>query len=449
MTYATVVIVVLALVLLTPRKYTASVGMLLDMAAQSYMSGNYISNQVEIVKSDRVTERVIKLLGEARAAAARERMSERDKRDEHAFLHAYSEQLRSNLKVTIAPNNSLMVLDFSANDPQLAADGANAFARAYMDVVLDLRIEPERLSERWFDERLNKLRTSIQQAKRKLSDYQRNKEMLAPDKRYDQELSRLTALNARLAEIQEKRAEAGSRLQLASGGITAESANTPEIQALRGEISRASNRLTEMAQTTGENYPPRRQLQASIASLKSQLRQKLDEEARKLPAARETTSKMIREQEAALSELIAEQQKKVLRLLPEHDEMAILMKDVETAESAYEAVANRMTQRTLESKTEHANVSLLTPAVFPSDVVQANFWKKILIAHPAGLLLGLLAALLLEFLDRRIRSIEDLGETDHLPLLGLLRETPPQREWARLLPAAAYPALPFRRSEIQ
>jgi len=64
---------------------------------------------------------------------------------------------------------------FSAQDPIFAQAAANAFAQAYMDISVELRIAPARQSAAFLDEQTKQLRTQLEQAQTRLSKFQQDK----------------------------------------------------------------------------------------------------------------------------------------------------------------------------------------------------------------------------------------------------------------------------------
>ena len=68
------------------------------------------------------------------------------------------------------------------------------------------------------------------------------------------------------------------------------------------------------------------------------------------------------------------------------------------------------------------------------------------VAAIAGLLLAIMGAVLLELMNRRVRSIDDLSMATHLPILASLPAHNGPASLARLAHAPARPALAYRGS---
>jgi len=88
-----------------------------------------------------------------------------------------------------------------------------------------------------------------------------------------------------------------------------------------------------------------------------------------------------------------------------------------TAQRNLDAVTQRLAQSSLESQTEQANISLLTPAVEPLYRSSPRLLLNVAITVFLGGVLAVAAALGLEFSDRRIREDIDLAQLGGIPLL--------------------------------
>jgi uncharacterized protein involved in exopolysaccharide biosynthesis len=104
---------------------------------------------------------------------------------------------------------------------------ANAFAKAYMETVLDLRVGPTKQAAVWFDDQLKTLRKELEDAQTKLAAFQREKGIIVTDERMDIEITRLNELSAQSLRAADVTYESQSRSGLASGSRSRE--NLPEV----------------------------------------------------------------------------------------------------------------------------------------------------------------------------------------------------------------------------
>lgn len=137
-----------ATVLLWPKSYIASAKLLLETryleaagsvgGAASAQSSNYVATQVEIIQSSRVAVKVIELLQMKSNRFSVERF-QRDRHENETFDQFYTAHLKRGLTVMATEDANLIEISYRASDPAFAAQAANTFAKAYTDVILELR----------------------------------------------------------------------------------------------------------------------------------------------------------------------------------------------------------------------------------------------------------------------------------------------------------------------
>jgi succinoglycan biosynthesis transport protein ExoP len=124
---------------------------------------------------------------------------------------------------------------------------------------------------------------------------------------------------------------------------------------------------------------------------------------------------------ADLQGALAAQRAKVVALRDARDRSLVLMRDVDTAQKAYEAALQRYLVNKVESGARQTNVTVLNPAVEPNRPSKPKVTLNIALGVIVGLMLGFGAVFLLELMDRRVRSTTDLEGTLEAPLLGSLQ----------------------------
>src|SRR5207237_9782898 len=106
--------------------------------------------------------------------------------------------LQRGLSVEPAPGSNILNVRFSAAEPLFAQAAANAFAQAYLDVSVELRVAPARQSASFLDEQAKTMRANLEAGQAKLSKFQQTKGIVVSDERLDQENARFNALVSQL-----------------------------------------------------------------------------------------------------------------------------------------------------------------------------------------------------------------------------------------------------------
>jgi len=417
--------VTLAVSLLLPKQYRATATVLLDVKSPDPIAGlmlpglmmpGYMATQVEIIESDRVAQRVVKVLKLDENPAVRAQWLEAT--EGNGKLDVWLGQLlRVRLKVRPSRESSVVSIDYTANDPAFAVVIANAFAQAFIDTNIELKVEPAKQYSLWFGEQGRMLRDSQEKAQARLSEHQQKYGIVATDERLDSETAKLNDLSAQLTVVQGQTADAQSKQRSGSAADTLpEVVQNPLILNLKVEIARQEGRLQDTAVNLGKNHPQYQRMTAEIAALKRQL----EAETRHITSGFSTSRAVSKEKEAEFRAAIVAQKNKLLELKSQRDQLGVLTRDVDAVQKAYDAVTQRLSQTSLESQSKQTNVSVLTPASTPNVPSSPKILLNTVIAAFLGTLLGLGAAFLLEMLNRRIRSTEDLAEMLQLPVLGVV-----------------------------
>ncbi|MBS1190921.1 MAG: chain length determinant protein EpsF [Rhodocyclaceae bacterium] len=409
--------------LVMPKQYVASSSVVLDIKPDPVGgimvpgagSPSFLATQMDIIESDRVATRVVKLLRLGQNPEAVE--SWRGATGGNVPLENYYGQLlQKGLAIKPSRGSNVINLTYTAGDPQFAAAVANAYAQAYVDVNVELRVEPARQYVAWFDDRLKTLRGDLERAQAKLSAYQQQKGIVATDDRLDQETARLAALTTQLVEAQGERVNTTSRQKNTGSELSPDVMGSPIIQGLKAEIAKSQAKLAELSSTLGRNHPMVQQAEAQIAGLNIQL----TAEIRRISGSAATATRVTTQKEEEIGQAIEDQKQHVLRLRAERDTIAILVRDVESAQRAYDAVSQRISLTNLESQMQQNNASILSPAVAPDAPARPRILLNILASIAVGGVLGMAVALGLEKMDQRVRNPADLAVVEGIPVIGLL-----------------------------
>lgn len=421
--FGATILTTLIISLVLPKEYSASTSLVIDvkspdpiagMVLQGMMAPGYMATQVDIISSDRVAMRVVKMLGFDKSKEAVEQWQ--DATDGRGSLEAfYAEQLQKKLDIKPSRESNVIEVKFTGRDPRFAAAVANAFAQAYIETSIDLRAEPARQYTQWFEERQKELRTKLEKAQARLTAYQQDKGILVTDDRImDEETARLTQLTSQLAAIQGQKAEAAGRQKSGTSELSLEVMQSPVVQSIKADIARAESKLSETGSTLGKNHPQVQQLEAQVQGL----RQQLKEEISRISGGAAVANRSGAAKEEELRSAIEEQKKKLLALKAEREELSSLVNDLETAKKAYEAVGQRLTQSSLEGQSQQTNVLVLSPAQEPVDPSRPKILLNMAVSIFLGSLLGVGAVLALELGNPRVRSAEDITQVLGTPVLA-------------------------------
>lgn len=426
----TVVLSATGISLLLPKSYTATASVVLDVKSPDPIAGmvlpalfqpGYMATQVDLLRSERVIRGVIQRLNLTASPELRQIWAKETNSAPGSMEPWLAGLLLDKLDAVPAKESNVINISFSGQDPAFAAAIANAVVDSYIATSLELRVEPAKQYRAMFETQAQSAREKLEQAQAKLSAYQQTNGIVATDERLDIENARLAELSSQLVAVQGARADVRSRDNAAQAASdrSPEALANPVLGRLNSEVALLEARLKETLATHGEAHPQVIQLKANLAELKS----KIAAETTKVNASLTVNTRASQERESVIRAALEQQRQKVLSLKAQRDEAYVLIKDVQTAQDAYDKIISRLNQTSLESQSTQTNVSVLKLATAPYKPSGPKVALNIALAFVIGLIFAIGVVACLELWDRVLRTSEDITVSLNLPLLGALGDS--------------------------
>ncbi len=420
--------------LLLPRKYTAEASVVVDTRPADPVLGavlpvtsatSVMSTQVDILQSDRVAQRAVVLLKLDQGAERRQQWFA-ETGGQGSLIAWLAASLKTRLKIMPVRESNVVSIVYTDASPEMAAAVTNAFAQAYLDTHLELKVASATQYNQWFAERTQSFRTHLENAAQRLSAYQQAHRIVNTDEKLDEETARLMSLSGELVQVQGQRALTRSRhSQAGAAELLPEVIGNNIIQNLKVRLTELQRH--QAALRLREAHPEYRKVAGQIEALNTQI----DEETRRIAGSLGTADRINAAREAEISGALATQKRKILALRAERDRVAVLQRDLESAQRDYDMVTQRLAQTSLESQVPHTNVAQLSTATQPAEPSSPRVVLNTVLSFLFGSLLGIGLALLLEQRTRWLRSATDLPELLNVPILAVL---PPPSGVQRQLP---------------
>lgn len=330
--------------------------------------------------------------------------------------------------LTVQPrfNSRVVEISFRSTDRQMAALLANRFAEAYMATNLEMTIDPARKTTAWFDEQLKSLRKKLEDAQAVLTDFQQQQGIVSSDESLDTETSRLQELSSQLVTAQQATRNAVTAQQklqavLDSGAslMTFEPVfSNPVVLNVRTEIRKLEGELVVLSSTLGSSHPRIKRVSSELQAARA----RLENEIKSITNGILNTAELARTRERDLAITLEAQKQLLLDLKQEHDRIAVLKRDVESAQAAYHAALTQVNTTSMQSMMNQTNVSVVDPANVPSRPSSPKVMQNLILGGLAGLVLGIGLVVFLELFQRRVYSKEDITLELGIPLLGHLKK---------------------------
>lgn len=399
-----------------------------------------IKNQVEIIKSRTLGERVI----QAVAISPHEKLWVSKKNGKaNSNLFESVERLHRNMEVVPIRETDIIEIRVTASHPDLCAFLANTIAEEYYKE--SLRMSRGEITEvrQFLEGQLQNIQQELQANEEALKDFkekekiaalpeeteERVKQLVEFETIYNEALTELTSYQKRLEFMKSQLSERKSHLVEDISQIS-----SPLIQQLRAQMANLEGLRAEyIAQGVAENHPKMEEIVKRIGDIKK----KLIAETSKLvstelvPSDPLTYSKDLVDKilsiEIEMQSLwaktsalgkIVDKYSGELNSLPEKSlQLARLERTTKVGENIFLMLKEKYEEAKIKEAGQIGNVRIIDGALPPEFPIKPKKKMNVALGGLLGIILGIGTALLWERLDTSIRTIEEI-EALGLPVLG-------------------------------
>lgn len=402
-----------------------SVEILQDAKAQPAVQNDlqYLTTQYGLLSSRTLAERV----AQDTNLASNEDIVPEDV-DRASRQKAATAYLMRNFEVSPVKNSRLVDIAFTSESPELSARITNSFADGFINSNLERRYEASSYARNFLERQIAKVKGELERSERQLVAYAQQQGIIntaaaEPGQGTSDASSlagaSLVALNDALALAQTKRIAAEQRYRQARAvGNTAEVNESTSV--LRGQRAVLEAEYQEKLNSFKPDYPDMVRLRSRIEALDNQIRR----EAGTVAGGRNNS--LLAEYQAAAAEESAIQARvnqlkgSVLNLRGRSIQYNILQREVDTNRSLYDALLQRYKEIGVAGGIGTNLVSVVDRAEIPGRPYKPDLMLNLLIGLGLGLLFGIGAALVLEFVNDTVKTPDDVRNKLQLPSLGVI-----------------------------
>ncbi len=225
---------------------------------------------------------------------------------EERVLNAYYDRLT----VTPVEKSRVIDIDFLSQDPELAAQVANAIADGYLLRQREAKEEQAKSAGEWLAGEIETMRQKVADAETKVEDFRAKANLLVGANNTTLSAQQLSEVNAQLAAARAQKADAEAKAKtirdmLRSGGPIESSdvLNSELIRRLTEQRVTLRAELAEQSSTLLDNHPRIKELKAQIDDLDNQLRTEAETVARSFENDAKLAGARVDSQVATLDEL--------------------------------------------------------------------------------------------------------------------------------------------------
>lgn len=393
-------------ILIVPPRYEATSRVMLNILKPDPVTGTviggpaartYIATQTELIRDYGVAEKVVENLrwDTNPQSIAQYESSGRTDMDIQRWL---ASRIVQAISTRVVSGTNILEISYRATTPGEAKAMADAVRDAYITSSLDERRQEATRTAQWYEAQAERERGLLNQADAAKTAFEKESGVVMQGD-LDLDTARLRALSS----------QAAVPSAMVAPMPAASAPSSAQLAQLDAAIANASK-------TLGPNHPQMAQLRAQRATVAQIVAQEMAAQRSAASAVASAASASA----GALQREVENQAAKVIQNRDKIERLNQLQAEVNQRRELYNKSLARIAELRQEALVADSGITTLSEAVTPQ---KASFPNKPLILGGAlglGAGMGVLLSLLLELLQRRVRSPEDLQAAIDAPVLGVV-----------------------------
>lgn len=342
-----------------------------------------------------------------------------------------------NLSAQLVSGTRLIKVVYTNPDPKLAAAVVNKLMQSLIGYSFQAHYDATNQAATWLSSQLSDLRQQSETLRRQVADLENKSGVYSlgtvnpqgSDQSYSGVLDRLQQATTALSQAEQNRILRGAILQAADNGdaemLSGLAGNTANgaavsntlslIQNLRSQEATQQAALQQAETKFGPAYPRLQELRSNIAGLQQSIQQEIE----RLKQRARTDYEDATRNEAATRIEYDKAKAQADTLNDKSVEFTILRQEADESEKLYQTLLERFKEAGVLESLSTSAITVVDPARVPYKPTKPNIPLVMLAAIAGGFLLGSCIALVIDMMDSKINTIEEVERISGDNLFGV------------------------------
>ena len=327
--------------------------------------------------------------------------------------------IRGGLSVAIVPDTHIVEIRCRNTDPKLATAIANQLVETYSDEDLRTKFERTMHVSTWLQQRLEDLKKQASDTQQQLADYERANNIVGANENSNLTIQTLEDVSHDLDDAEADRIMKEARVRdfdSMNQDMVALLGDNPAVAALHTQLIQLQTQRAEMATKYGPKYPPMQQLDLQINKVEMQINNEVALARRQVQQEYENALGL----ETALRKRLGKQEDAAYRLNENVAQYSILRHQAELTRNLYDTLQMRLEEAGVSAGLSAANITVVDYAQLPIIPVEPQKRRDLVIGLFGGFLIGCVLAFVIESIDDRLQTSEEVESASMLPSLAAI-----------------------------
>ncbi len=334
--------------------------------------------------------------------------------------------LRKKLDIEHVRDTRLLKISVEDNDPKRAMAIANALAKDYIRFNISNHLKTSQNTLSWMNSQLYEMKKKLEDAEEAFMAFKQRENLYSIEGKQKLIAEKISEFNDSLLKARNKRLEVDAKLQQLRRILNSKKGtydvrflvDNPLINTLNTQLLEAEVRLSSLSKVYRAKHPKIIQVKTKINKIRKKLGQEINKEVKSLNAERA----VLLTREKAMGKTIADFNQEALRISRKALKYSILQRNVRTYQKLYDTLLSKIKESNVVKEADVSNIRIVSTAKMPLKPVKPKKGLNLLLSIIFGLMTGVGLAFLLEYVDRSLRTEEDIQRFIDLPVLTIVPE---------------------------
>ncbi len=369
----------------------------------------------------------------------------KNKEDELLTHEAFLEKL----KVKSIRGTDVLQLSYKSTDPQEAANVVNSLMGDYMENNVETNTAEVRAAREFLQKELPQVEARVIQAEAALRQFKEQNNVVALEEEARFGVESLKDLSENITQAQANLVEAMTRsealqnqlkLQTQQAVALSSLSQSPGVQQVLTEFQKTQDELAVARTKLTDEHPTVINLSQKLQALRNQLEGRVGQIVGNGVSVREPDLQIGELKQSLTAELVRSEVERLaatnrvgllrkafisnqarLSVLPKlEQQQRQLQRRLQVAQSTYEQLLKQLQEAQVVEKQNVGNAKVIASALVPDEPISPKVMLNLALGGFLGILLGVGTALILEAMDKSLKTLDEAKKLLGYPLLGTI-----------------------------
>ncbi len=327
--------------------------------------------------------------------------------------------VKGGLSVKIVAGTQMVDIRYRNHDPKLATEVVNTLVDTYIDEDLRSKFDQTEHVSVWLEKQLEALKQQASDAQIRLANFQRQHNIVGTDENSNLTMQNLGQISGDFEAAEAERIMKESRMrEFASqdSDLASLTGDNPQLAVLRNQLTELQNQRSQLGLEVGQRHPKTLALKAQIAKVQASIDSEVALARRQIQNEYEGSVRT----EQMLRKRLDAQKEEAFRLNADVGQYAILRHDAELNRDLYDALQMRLKEASVTAGLSATNITVVDRAQLPFIPVAPRKTTSMLLGLIGGFLGGIVMAFMIESIDDRMQTSEEVESVSTLASLATI-----------------------------